>query len=185
MTEYTASMKNQKRETWEWVKSILVALIVAFLIRTFLAAPFVVDGHSMDATLQNGERLIVNRLIYDFHPPQKGDIIVFHATPTKDYIKRVIAVAGDTVQARNDVLYINGQPQQEPYLDEQKELDKKNGQPFTADFGPVTVPTGQIFAMGDNRPNSYDSRAIGPVDIKKVIGRAEFGFWPLNQMKKL
>ncbi|HJV46370.1 MAG TPA: signal peptidase I, partial [Bacillota bacterium] len=143
------------------------------------------DGHSMDATLQNGERLIINKMVYDFHSPQKGDIIVFHANPTQDYVKRVIAVGGDLVQEKEDILYINGQAVQEPYLDKEKKLYPLKDKSYTSDFGPITIPNGKIFVLGDNRPVSNDSRYIGPVDVKQVVGRADFSLWPINTFHKL
>jgi signal peptidase I len=176
---------NTKDATIEWIKTILLVVIIVFLVRSFLFESFIVDGHSMDATLQNGERLIVNRLMYDFHAPQRGDIIVFHATPTEDYIKRVIAVEGDTVEAKNGVVYVNGKPLQESYLDKEKKLLKMGDKPFTSNFGPITVPKGNLFAMGDNRPNSYDSRMIGPVEVSSVVGRADLAFWPPQRFQKL
>ncbi|WP_027414576.1 signal peptidase I [Aneurinibacillus terranovensis] len=173
--------KKQKNETWEWVKALIVALILALLIRTFLFAPFLVDGSSMKPTLENGERLIVNKLIYSIKEPKPGDIVVFHATKDKDYIKRVIATAGQTVQVRNDTLYINNRPKDEPYLKKSREQAAAQGMALTDDFGPVTVPQGEMFVMGDNRGNSTDSRMIGPVRVSSVVGRADIIIWPFNK----
>jgi signal peptidase I len=172
-----------KNEAWEWIKALGIAIALAFLIRTFLFAPFIVEGESMETTLHNGEKLVVNKAIYYLQPPQRGDIIVFHAEAKRDYIKRVIAVAGDTVEVRNDQLYINGKLVDEPYLAKNREAAKADGEPLTGDVGPVKVPEGHIFVMGDNRRNSQDSRAIGPVNVDKVVGRAEFVFWPLSDIR--
>jgi len=106
-------MVKGKNELWEWTKALLIAIGLAAVIRYFLFAPIVVDGHSMMPTLHNGDRMIVNKL----GKPERFDIIVFHAPEQKDYIKRVIGLPGDTVEYKNDVLYINGVAYEEPYLD--------------------------------------------------------------------
>lgn len=123
-----------------------------------------------------GDRIIVNRLAYRLGDPQRGDVVVFHypLDPSRDYIKRVVAVGGDTVEARNNVLYVNGQPQPpEKYL--------PPGVVYS-DFGPVKVPPNNYFMMGDNRNNSADSRVWGTLDRRLVIGKAMFIFWPLNRL---
>lgn len=108
------------KELKEWAKAIAIAIILAYLIRTFLFAPFIVDGTSMMPTLENGERLIVNELQYRFGQPKRGDIIVFRYSEEQDYIKRVIALPGEVVEVKNDQLYINGQKVEEPYLNEER-----------------------------------------------------------------
>ncbi len=183
MSDATTSKKG-KKEAWEWIKALAIAVALAFFIRTFLFAPFIVEGESMETTLHNAERLVVNKAIYFLSTPKRGDIIVFHAEADKDYIKRVIAVAGETVEVRDDVLYINGEKTDEPYLAEKRAEAKAEGEPvLTNDFGPITIPDHEIFVMGDNRRNSKDSRMIGPVDIKTVVGRAEFVFWPYGAVR--
>ncbi|UFJ42089.1 signal peptidase I [Brevibacillus humidisoli] len=181
--EKTSSQGKGKKEAWEWIKALAVAVALAFLIRTFLFAPFIVEGESMETTLHNNEKLVVNKAIYYLQEPQRGDIVVFHAEAERDYIKRVIGVAGDTVEMRDDTLYVNGKAVPEPYLAENREKVRGDDEPLTEDFGPVTVPEGQIFVLGDNRQNSRDSRAIGSVGTGTVVGRAEFVFWPLDQIR--
>ncbi|KGT72828.1 signal peptidase I, partial [Bradyrhizobium japonicum] len=110
-----------KNEAWEWIKALAIAIALAFLIRTFLFAPFMVEGESMETTLHNQEKLVVNKAIYYLSEPKRGDIIVFHAEAKRDYIKRVIGVAGDTVEVKNDTLYINGKEVDEPYLANKRE----------------------------------------------------------------
>lgn len=182
MSEEMTSNRG-KNEAWEWIKALGIAIALAFLIRTFLFAPFIVEGESMETTLHNEEKLVVNKALYYLREPERGDIIVFHAEAKRDYIKRVIGVAGDTVEVKNDQLLLNGKPVDELYLAEKREEAKKEGIPLTEDFGPVPVPTGQIFVMGDNRQNSRDSRAIGPVELDTVVGRSEFVFWPLKEIR--
>jgi signal peptidase I len=175
---------KRKRELWEWGKALVIAGLIALIIRTFLFAPYIVDGHSMDTTLHDHERLFVDKAIYLIEKPARGDIIVFHATPTKDFVKRVIGLPGDMVQVRHDSLYINGKIIPEPYLAENKKDLEGTGMPLTMDFGPVRVPAGKIFVMGDNRQNSLDSRfQLGPVNLDEVVGRAEFVFWPIEGLR--
>ncbi|MHB1683779.1 MAG: signal peptidase I [Bacilli bacterium] len=160
---------------WDWIKAILVALVIAWLIHHFLFAQFRVDGISMEPTLQNGERLLVDKIPYYFGPPKRGDIIIFHAPDGMDWVKRVIGLPGDTVQVYKGNLILNGKIVHEPFI---------NG-PMNPlrNFGPEKVPPGDLFVMGDNRNVSEDSRVIGPIPISKVIGRVDFVFWPLNNFK--
>ncbi|MGE6258729.1 signal peptidase I [Heyndrickxia sporothermodurans] len=176
-------MSKQKNELWEWTKALLIAVALAVIIRYFLFAPIVVDGSSMMPTLHNGDRMIVNKL----GKPQRFDIVVFHAPEKKDYIKRVIGLPGDKIEYKNDVLYINGKAYKEPYLDQyKKELAEG---PLTEDFtlkdiiGRDTVPKDELFVMGDNRRFSKDSRHIGTVPIKKVIGDTKLIYWPLTDIR--
>ncbi len=178
-----AKQEKSKNELWEWIKALAVAVILAFVIRSFLFAPFVVDGTSMMPNLHDRERLIVTKLIYFIQDPKPGDVIVFHATKERDYIKRVIGVAGDKVEMKNDQLLINNQPVEETYLNEYKKQAKIEGYPLTADFGPVEVPKGELFVMGDNRRNSKDSRMIGAIPLESVVGRADVVFWPLSEFR--
>ena len=135
-------MTKEKNELWEWTKALLIAIGLAAIIRYFLFAPIVVDGLSMMPTLHNGDRMIVNKL----GKPDRFDIIVFHAPEKKDYIKRVIGLPGDTVEYRNDILYINGEPYEEPYLDEyKKNIDDG---PLTEDF---TLEELQGFKISSSR----------------------------------
>ncbi|WP_370875552.1 signal peptidase I [Bacillus horti] len=178
-TEGNTATKKEKNETWEWVKALGIAIIIAVVIRMFLFAPIVVDGTSMVPTLQHNERLIVNKAIYYLQEPKRGDILVFHAELNKDWIKRVIGEPGDIVEVRNDELYINGERMNEPYLDESKALASGA---LTNDFY-EEVPEGHIFVMGDNRQNSRDSRSIGSISIDTVVGRADIVFWPFSDFQ--
>jgi signal peptidase I len=173
-----------KSEAWEWIKALVVAAALVFLIRWLIFAPFVVDGPSMQPNFYTGERLIVNKLIYDFRKPHRGEVIVFHATPEKDYIKRVIALPGETVRVEGDNVYINGKVLDEAYIREAVEEAKQRGGSYNIrNFQEKTVPEGAIFVMGDNRSNSQDSRDIGFIEYKKIVGRADIIFWPFNKIK--
>lgn len=179
-----------KSEAIEWIKAIAIAVVLVVVIRWFVFAPFMVDGPSMQPNFHTGERVIVNKFLYDFRAPKPGEVVVFHVPEEKrDYIKRVIAVAGDTVKVQGDDVYVNGKKISEPYI--QSEIDKyqANGEPYNnlrdfpnSEVTEGTVPTGHIFVMGDNRRNSTDSRMIGYVDLKEVVGRAELVFWPLSDI---
>ncbi len=173
------------KEIMEWVKSLAIAGILAFVIHTFLFALVIVDGSSMEPTLYNSERLILNKISYNFNEPQRGDIIVFHANKSDDYIKRVIGLPGETVEVKDDELYINGELIPEPYLNSEKERFHSIGSVLTKDFGPIKVQEGHLFVMGDNRNNSTDSRMIGTISIDEAIGRTNIIIWPLNKIGKV
>lgn len=178
--------EKQKGETFEWVKALLIAFGIAALIRLFLFTPIVVDGVSMMPTLKDGDKMIVNKISYKIGSPDHFDIVVFHAPEKKDYIKRVIGLPGDTVEYADDVLYINGKAQEEPYLKAYKE--ELSGGTLTEDFtleekiGRQTVPEGHIFVMGDNRRMSNDSRHIGPISMDEIVGTTKFVFWPIKDI---
>jgi signal peptidase I len=177
-------MTRQKNELWEWTKALAIAVILAAVIRYFFFAPIVVDGLSMMPTLQDQDRMIVNKISYKLFGPERFDIVVFHATEDKDYIKRVIGLPGDHIEYKNDTLYINGKPYEEPYLEEAKKevIDGPLTEPFSLEevIGRKTVPEGHIFVMGDNRRYSKDSRHIGTIPMDKVIGKANIVYWPIS-----
>lgn len=183
--------EKKKNELWEWTKALIIAFLIAVIIRYFLFTPIVVDGDSMMPTLENGDRMIVNKFGYMIGEPNRFDIVVFHAPEGKDYIKRVIGLPGEHIEYKNDVLYINGEPIEEPYLDEYKsQLPKGNlTQDFTLQDIPnvnhntEVIPEGYVFVMGDNRRGSKDSRHIGLVDIDEIIGSTNLIFWPINEFR--
>jgi signal peptidase I len=169
--------EKMKSEVWDWVRSIAIALLLAFLIREYLFAVFMVDGESMIPTLQDRERLLVNKVVYHLHQPQDGEIIIFKypADPSKDFVKRVMATPGETIEVKNNRVYRNGKPLNEPYL----------GEPTLGHYGPVTVPPGHVFAMGDNRNFSKDSRdpSVGFVPYENIVGRADLVLWPFQKFQ--
>ncbi|WP_400163367.1 signal peptidase I [Brevibacillus sp. TJ4] len=184
MEQYAQDTPKWKAELFDWLKSFLIIGSATAVIYLFIMAPYVVQGRSMETTLHDGERVIVNKAIYYLDDPQPGDIVIIHPDASgENWIKRVVAVAGDTVEAKNDQLYVNGQPLQEDYLNENRLKSEAAGVVLTADFGPVTVEEGSVFVMGDNRNNSMDSRVIGPVQLDHVVGRAEFVYWPFNAIR--
>jgi signal peptidase I len=160
----------------EWALIIIAAVGIAALVRAFLFQPFYIPSESMVPTLQVGDKVLVNQMSYRLHGIRRGDIVVFNApeserTPeVQDFVKRVIALPGETIQGKaGDGVYINGRKLEEPYLPEGT---------IQKDFGPVTVPAGQIFVMGDNRPESKDSTVFGPIPESSVVGRVFLRYWP-------
>lgn len=178
-------MANGRSEVWEWIKALLIAAALAALIRYFLFTPIIVDGLSMAPTLHDHNRMVVNKLSYKIGEPKRFDIIVFEATEEKDYIKRVIGLPGEHVAYKDDVLYINGEPVEEPFLEEAKR-NAGDGH-FTYDFtleevtGLSVVPEDTLFVLGDNRRFSKDSRIIGPIPMEKVIGKTNIVYWPISE----
>ena len=167
------------KEVREWVVSISAAIILALMIRTFIVELYVVDGPSMKPTLQHEERLVVNKFIYRVREPQKGEIVIFRypRDPSRDFIKRVIATAGDTIEIKEGRVYVNDQLQREDFI-----LEKTR-----SEYPKATVPEGTIFVMGDNRNNSEDSRFsdVGFVPLDLVKGKAILIFWPVDDFKTL
>lgn len=178
------------KEVLSWVKAFGIAFLVAMVIRAVFIAPVLIDGASMMPTLENGEKIIINKFTYLFGEPERFDIVVFHANEQDDYVKRVIGVPGDTLYYEDDVLYINGQAYDEPYLDAYK-ATMAEGQPLTEDFtleettGYTTIPEDYYFVMGDNRQNSTDSRMIGLVHEDQIIGKASFVYAPLEEFGRI
>jgi len=169
------------RTILEWVLVIGGALAVALLVKTFLLQAFYIPSESMVHTLEVGDRVLVNKLSYDLHDVNRGDIIVFEKPPgeggqIEDLIKRVVGLPGETIEGRDGQVFIDGEPLDEPYLDEGV---------VTSDFGPVQIPEGQVFMMGDNRPNSRDSRFFGPIDQETIVGRAFLRVWPIGSFGSL
>ncbi|HMK56190.1 MAG TPA: signal peptidase I [Dissulfurispiraceae bacterium] len=188
----------------EYAKAIGTALILALIIRTFVIQAFKIPSGSMIPTLLIGDHLLVNKIIYGspvdipftsvniFHMPglrlpKKGEIVVFKypEDPTRDFIKRVVATEGDTVQMIDKKLFVNGKPVEEPYV-QHTDATVRLGQLEPRDnFGPYLVPKDKLFMMGDNRDQSYDSRFWGYVDVKQVLGKAMIIYWSWDSEKHM
>ncbi|SDK29153.1 signal peptidase I [Sediminibacillus albus] len=171
-----------KNEVISWLKTILVALIIVVVCRHFLITPSIVEGESMMPTLHDGDRIILSKI----SKIQRFDEIAFQAPDSEDaYVKRVIGLPGDTVEMKEDILYINDKPVEEPYLEEYKKR-LSNSQYLTNDFtlqevaGKSTVPEDSLFVLGDNRLDSKDSRYFGFITEESVIGDVKLRIWPLQ-----
>ena len=163
-----------KMKPWwrELIETLIWALILALILRTFVVQAFWIPSGSMIPTLMPGDRVLVAKFWYHFTEPKRGQIVVFKypLDPTRDFVKRLIALPGDAVEIKNGVVYIDDVPLEEPYV--------KNRDFFSMEK--ITVPNGQYFVMGDNRPNSQDSRFWGFVPKSYMRGPAFFRFWPLS-----
>ena len=179
-----AALGRGAKAFFDWALVVVIALVVALGVRTFLLAHFVVEGSSMYSTLETGDRVFVNKVSYRLHDPNRGDVVVLHeirGTTERDLIKRVIAVGGEEVEMRSCEVRIGGQLLLEPYLDPTVVTPGNCG----GDFGPILVPEGTVFVMGDNRAGSQDSRTLGPVLLDDIVGRAFVVFWPRSNWQWL
>jgi len=170
-------------EAWDWAKTLVIAFVIMMLLNLFVFNLSMVKGQSMQPTLHERERLFIDKIVYDFKTPSRGEIVVLHdpsnGPDKKEYlVKRVIGIPGDTVEVKNHKLYVNGELQAEPYT----EVEIQD-----PDFGPIKLDKDHYFVMGDNRHAraSKDSRSFGSVSAKAIVGRAEFIFWPISQIKGL
>src|SRR5215210_5058761 len=162
----------------EFLVILLVAFALVFgFIRPFVLEAFWIPSESMVPTLEVGDRVFVNKFVYRIREPERGDIVVFQSVEgdAEDLIKRIVAVPGDSVAVENGVLSVNGEPQVEPYVNAGFPDDDSF-------FGPMGVPEGEVFVMGDNRANSRDSRFFGPVPIENIEGEAFASFWPPSRI---
>ncbi len=187
-----APVQVKRKSTFrEYVEAIGMALILALFIRTFIVQAFKIPSGSMIPTLQIGDHILVNKLSYGiripfwghyivhFGQPKRGDVIVFifPEDRTKDFIKRVIAVGGDTVEIRGKKVYVNGKQIDDPHAYFEGDDAQAGGPPTRDDYGPRTVPKNHFFVMGDNRDRSYDSRFWGFVSLDDVRGKAFLIYW--------
>jgi signal peptidase I len=191
--------KRAQRLVIEWVVLIAAALLIAFLIKTFLFQAFYIPSESMKPTLNVGDRVLVNKQSYNFHDVNRGDIVVFEAPPKarssdiEDLVKRVVGLPGDTVELRDGDVYIDGRHLKEPYLDASNtHQTEPQGQkvPDGCDPPPsglpgCVVPADHLFVMGDNRIASKDGRVFGPIKESAVIGRVFLRIWPINDLSFL
>lgn len=169
------------RNALEWAVVLVGAVLVALVLRAALFQAFWIPSESMETTLLINDRVLVNKLSYKLHDVHRGDVVVFvrrddEPGEYRDLIKRVIGLPGDTVESRDNVVYVNGAKMVEPYLDPGI---------TTSNFGPVVVPEDQVFVMGDNRNESYDSRNFGTIEEDRIVGRAFVLFWPVNRVSWL
>lgn len=180
------------RELLDWVIVFAVAFLIALFLTNFIIINCHIPSQSMESTIMTGDKVIGNRLAYVFGEPKRGDIVVFYAPQAALdqthygekygdvlYIKRLVGLPGDTIEVKNNRIYINGSktPLEEPYINEPGIVATP-----LANFGPYTIPEGEYFMMGDNRNHSSDSRAWGTVRKKDILAKAGFAYWPLNHI---
>jgi signal peptidase I len=206
-TTPAANTQKSRSLVREVIETLLLALLIFVLVRA-VVLNFRVEGHSMDTSLQNNEMLLVNRnayisidqdkwfgwipfvdtddgdIWYPFGTPERGDIVVINppdeaSNPDKPYIKRVIGLPGDTIEIRDEGVYIDGIRIDEPYIDEGNVSLCRSASQYC---GPIEIPEGYVYVMGDNRMNSEDSRFFGLVPIDNIIGKAWITYWPVGEV---
>ncbi len=163
--------REMRHAVFEFLKTVAIAFVLAQFIMTSVAQAFQVEQYSMEPNLLPHDRVLVNKFIYHFRMPRPGEIVVLHppTDPGRNYIKRVVAVAGQTVRIHGGRVYVDGRALRET----------------TGEYGPGTVPQGDVFVLGDNRGNSEDSRAFGFVPVHSVIGEAIVIYWPPTRVHLL
>lgn len=167
------------RTVFEWVGLVVLALVIALLIKTFLFQAFYIPSESMVPTLKIHDRVLVNKLSYKLHPVHRGDIVVFKAPPhadpgIDDLVKRVVGLPNETVSGHDGHVYVNHRLLKEPYLPAGS---------YTSDFAPKVIPEDSYWVMGDNRGNSKDSRSFGFIPKSHIVGRVFLRIWPVTRVK--
>lgn len=175
----TESHEDQGFGRWllEIVVMVALAFALAMVIKTWIVQPFLVPSPSLEPTIMTNDRVLVNKFIYRFTSPARGDIVVFPDPSNRlpALIKRIVAVGGDTVDIKDGKLWLNGKPQDEPYTHGKPTL--KGTVPM-----PLTVPPGYVFLMGDNRTDSQDARYFGPQPATVIEGKAFLVYWPPSRV---
>ena len=196
--EKVKNTKKLKSKVYEYAEAIIIAIFIAIVVRTFIAQAYKIPSRSMLPTLLVGDHLLVNKFIYGVKVPflrntiipvtnpQRGDIVVFiyPNDRSKDFIKRVIGVSGDKIEIKNKIIFINGKQYSDAYGIYSDNITYPASMQPRDNFGPVTVPKGSLFVMGDNRDESLDSRFWGFVDLKDVEGKAFIIYFSLNYEEK-
>lgn len=180
---------GRRRVPWaiEWLVVAVVAVVVAVLVRTFVAEMFYIPSGSMEPTLQVGDRIVVDKLSYDLHAIHRGDIVVFRRPPLEpqhfsDLVKRVIGLPGETISSRDGSVYIDGKKLAEPWLPPGTYTGPLPDDPHPQFNlpGPVVIPKGEYYVMGDNRQDSEDSRYFGPIPRNLIVGKMVAIVWPVS-----
>lgn len=162
----------------DFIIPILIAIVIVLFLRHFIIGMYYIPSGSMIPTLDLNDQVVVTKMSYRMHEPERGDIIVFkfpinekQGLPEEDYVKRLIGLPGESLEIKDNKVLINGEPLTEPYIAEDTNM---------SDFGPVSIPEGEYFMMGDNRNHSNDSRYWGNVDREYLIGKAQAIYWPIT-----
>ena len=177
-------VRRKRNSLLEWLIVIAVAMTSALVVRAFVVQQFAVDGTSMMTTLHDGDRVLVNKLSYRLHDPNRGDVVVLETTEgvgQRDLIKRVVGLPGETISYENCVLEVDGKVVNEPYLDPSYVTPTSCGQAF----GDTVIEPEHVFVMGDNRGGSKDSRDVGQIAYSDLVGRAFVVIWPMDDWRWL
>lgn len=183
-------MAEKASDDWvDLLKILIIGLLFTLIIRLFLFSPVIVDGESMEPTLHDRDRMIVNKIKYKFTEPNRFDIVVFHAPDQRDFIKRVIGLPGEHVAVRDNILYVNGEELAQPFMENME--DAEITYPIiTSDFTLESlkgnyekIPEGYVLVLGDNRTNSTDSRHIGLISMDEIVGKTNTVYWPMKRMQ--
>ncbi|MEL7565011.1 MAG: signal peptidase I [Dehalobacterium sp.] len=176
MGKFARSLFRGLKGSWgEALEVLSLAVILAIIMRIFLWEPYYIPSGSMSPVLKPGDKILVNKLVYRLEPPRRGDIVVFKfpLNEKKEYIKRIIALPGETIEGKDNKILINGQKLREDYLQNDRTYD---------DFGPVQMGQEEYYVLGDNRKDSEDSRFWGPLDGEKIRGKAMLIYWPIRRL---
>ncbi len=182
------SEKEEKKITFgsvllsffDFLKTVIIIVVLAALIRQFVIQPFIVDGQSMEPNFQNNDYLITDKVSYRLHTPSRGEVVIFHPpdNPSVNYLKRVIGLPGDTIKISGGDVYVNGKKIKESYINN----NEKTLSPNSGDVE-LTLKDKEYFVLGDNRNHSRDSREIGPVPIENIVSRIWLRLFPFNSIK--
>lgn len=174
---------TKRKSTMKW---LIVSFLLVLMVRALFFSNYIVEGHSMNPTLEQGNFLMVNKMVYSFTKPERFDVVVFQQENAEyNYVKRVIGLPGDQIEYKQDMLYVNGELVMEPFI--RSDHLKVFGGNFTGDFsleeltGQKEVPKGHVFVIGDNRLNSLDSRHFGFVEIENIVGKVHVRYWPFDE----
>lgn len=168
------SSENTVNDWLKWIKSIGIALIIAFLLKSFIFSTSIVEGESMAPALNHGNKIIINKFVYLVGKPARNDIVIIQR-PLKNYVKRVIGLPGEKIQMIDHILYIDDEIYDEPFI-------KDDAKKMTGNFGPIIIPKNNYYVIGDNRAISKDSRnGLGLIEEANIIGRSEFIIYPFNE----
>lgn len=184
--------KNKSNEMMDWLKIFIIALLFTLIVRLFIFSPVLVDGESMLPTLEDRDRMIVNKITYKFKEPDRFDIVIFHAPDERDFVKRVIGLPGEHIEVNDNTLYVDGEEMEQPFMnsEENAEITFPNiTEDFTFDVisqgNYDVIPEGYVLVLGDNRRHSRDSRdhTIGLVDMDEIVGKTNIIYWPLKRIQ--
>lgn len=164
---------------FDFVKTIVLIVVLAFVIRVFIIQPFIVDGESMETAFQNKDYLITEKVSYHFRAPQRGEVIIFNPPdrPSENYIKRIIGLPGEQITIKDGSVYVNGERILEEYLSDSEKTLVSQKEGYS-----ITLSSDEYFVLGDNRSHSRDSREIGPIPKQNIVGRVWFRLLPINHL---